>query len=68
LVNLNQGVLVDDSTLDKLYAKKMELVSWHWSGKHHRVVKGINDTLLWTEGSAHPIDYRLYELLTVQPK
>lgn len=42
-VRLNQGVLViDDSTvrprltaeaLDKLYAKKMELVSRHWSGK-----------------------------------
>ncbi len=66
LVNLNQGVLVvDDSTLDKLYAKKMELVSWHWSGKHHRVVKGINlTTLLWTEGDRHiPIDYRLYEKL-----
>jgi hypothetical protein len=41
----------------------MELVGWHWSGKHHRVVKGINlTTLLWTDGEQHiPIDYRLYE-------
>jgi len=58
LVNLNQGVLViDDSTLDKLYAKKMELVSWHWSGKHHQVIKGINNdyVALWTEeiGTSH---------------
>lgn len=58
------GILVaDDSTLDKLYAKKMELVSRHWSGKHHRVVKGINlITLLWSDGDRHvPVDYRLYD-------
>ena len=37
------GVLVlDDSTLDKPYAKKIELVTRHWSGKHKRVVRGIN--------------------------
>jgi len=63
-VNLNKGILVlDDSTLDKLYAKKIDLVSYHWSGKHHRVVKGINlETLLWTDGdSTIPIDYRIYK-------
>src|SRR5215210_3206731 len=37
------GVLIlDDSTLDKPYAKKMGLVARHWSGKHKRVVRGIN--------------------------
>ena len=63
-VSLGAGILViDDSTLDKLYAKKMELVTRHWSGKHGRVVQGINlITLLWTEGDQHlPLDYRLYE-------
>lgn len=63
-VSLGQGILVvDDSTLDKLYAKKMELVTRHWSGKHGRVVQGINlISLLWTEGDLHiPVDYRLYE-------
>jgi putative transposase len=63
-VSLNQGILVvDDSTLDKLYAEKMELVTRHWSGKHGRVVQGINlITLLWTEGDRHiPLDYRFYE-------
>ncbi len=51
-VRLSQGILVvDDSTLDKLYAEKMELVTRHWSGKHGRVVQGINlITLLWSEG------------------
>jgi hypothetical protein len=58
------GVLVlDDSTLDKPYAKKMGLVARHWSGKHKRVVWGINlITLLWTDGDRHvPCDYRLYD-------
>lgn len=63
-VSLNQGILVvDDSTLDKFYAEKMELVTRHWSGKHGRVVQGINlITLLWTEGDRHiPLDYQFYE-------
>ncbi len=62
-VNKTQGVLViDDSTLDKPYAQKMELVTRHWSGKHKQVVSGINlITLMWTDGDSHiPCDYRLY--------
>ena len=55
--------MVDDSTLDKPYAKKMELIHRHWSGKHHAVVEGINlITLLWSEGDRHvPLDYRIYD-------
>ena len=63
-VRPGEGVLVlDDSTLDKPYARRMGLVGWHWSGKHHAVVKGINlFTLLWTDGDRHvPCDYRLYD-------
>lgn len=63
-VSLNQGMLViDDSTLDKPYAKKMDLVVRHWSGKHHAVVSGINlVTLLWTDGDRHvPCDYRIFD-------
>ena len=62
-VNKDQGILViDDSTLDKPYARKMELVTRHWSGKHKQVVSGINlITLMWTDGDSHiPCDYRLY--------
>ena len=41
-VRLGDGVLViDDSTLDKPYAKSIHLVTRHWSGKHHAVVQGI---------------------------
>ncbi len=61
--DLSHGVIIlDDSTLDKPYAKKIQMVTWHWSGKHHDVVKGINlVTLLWTDGDSHiPCDYRIY--------
>jgi hypothetical protein len=63
-VNLANGLLVlDDSTLDKPYAKQIDLVWRHWSGKHHQTVRGINLlTLLWTDGDKHiPCDYRLYD-------
>jgi len=63
-VRRRQGVLVlDDSTLDKPYARKIGLLTRHWSGKHRRVVQGINLlTLLWTDGEALiPCDYRLYD-------
>jgi hypothetical protein len=62
-VDMSKGVLIgDDSTLDKLYSRKIELVTRHWSGKHKRVVLGINlVTLLWTDGERYiPIDYRIY--------
>src|SRR3954471_3068975 len=64
LVETNKGVLVlDDSTNDKPYARKIELVTNHWSGKHRKVVRGINlITLLWTDGDRKiPVDYRLYD-------
>lgn len=63
-IQLDDGVLIlDDSTLDKPYARQIDLVGWHWSGKHHRVVKGINLlTLVWTDGDRHiPCDYALYD-------
>jgi hypothetical protein len=56
-------LIIDDTTLDKPYAQQIELVHRHWSGKHHRVVQGINlVTLLWSDGTdAIPCDYRLYD-------
>ena len=64
LVKLEGGALVlDDTTLDKPYARKMELVTRHWSGKHRRVVSGINLlTLVWSGGqSLIPCDFRIYD-------
>ena len=63
-IRLRGGILVlDDSTLDKPYARAMDLVTRHWSGKHHRVVRGINlISLVWTGGDARfPCDFRLYD-------
>jgi putative transposase len=63
-VILHDGLLIiDDTTLDKPYAQQIALVHRHWSGKHHRVVAGINlVTLLWSDGTdAIPCDYRLYD-------
>ena len=62
-VRRDRGVLVvDDTTLDKPHARKMALVTRHWSGKHKRVVQGINlISLLWTQGQERlPCDFRMY--------
>jgi putative transposase len=64
LVDNDDGVLVlDDSTLDKLYANKIEPVHRHWSGKHKAVVWGINlISLVWTDGDRIvPLDYRVFD-------
>jgi putative transposase len=63
LADRSAGVLVaDDTTLDKPHARHIQLVTRHWSGKHYRVVGGINLlTLVWTDGDRmYPTDYRVY--------
>ncbi len=57
-------LIIDDTVLDKPYAKNISLVYYQWSGKHHRVVNGINiGTLLWTDGNAIiPVDFRIYDI------
>ncbi len=54
--------MVDDTTLDKPYARNMDLVPRHWSGKHKRVVQGINlISLLRAQGEERlPCDFRIY--------
>jgi putative transposase len=56
-------MVMDDTTLDKPIAEKMDPVTYHWSGKHHDVVKGINlITTLWTNGRRLiPCDFRVYD-------
>ena len=66
-IELAGGVLsVDDSVLDKPYMnpKKAELIGNFWSGKHKRVVKGVNlITLFYTDmaGISVPVNYRIYD-------
>jgi hypothetical protein len=41
-VDVGKGLLVlEDPTLDKPDARKMDRVTDHWSGQHPRVVQGI---------------------------
>lgn len=56
-------LMLDDTTLDTPYARNIDLVTRHWSGKHHRVVSGINLlTLVWTDGALTlPCDCRVYD-------
>ncbi len=64
MVHIKGGMLVlDDSTLDKFYARKIELVTRHWSGKHRQVVRGINlITTVWADGDRIvPVDHRVYD-------
>jgi len=61
-VRLGEGVLVfDDTVLDKPYARKIELVGRHRSGKHHAAVQGIDlVSLVWRDGDRTvPCDYRI---------
>jgi hypothetical protein len=56
-------LLLDDTTLDKPYTRKIALVTRHWRGKQQQVVAGINLlTLVWTDGQATvPCDCRVYD-------
>lgn len=58
------GILVfDDTVLDKPHARHMGLVGRFYSGRHMRVVQGIDlVTAVWTDGDAlWPCDYRLVD-------
>jgi len=65
LVNIVGGTLsIDDTVLDKPYSQKMDLVRHFWSGKHHRVVKGLNLITLYyndPQGRGVPVNYRIYD-------
>ena len=66
-IELVGGILsVDDSVLDKPYMnpKKASFVGSFWSGKHKRIVKGVNlITLFYTDihGISVPVNYRIYD-------
>ena len=56
-------VSIDDTVLDKPYSQHMDLVSYFWSGKHHRSVKEINLLTLYAtdqNGQNIPINFRIY--------
>ncbi len=56
----------DDTVIDKPYSEPnlAELIGYFWSGKHHRIVKGLHlITLYYTDASAKsiPVNYRIYD-------
>ncbi|MFH0967623.1 MAG: transposase [Methanobacteriota archaeon] len=55
--------VLDDTVIDKIHSKFIEMTYYQWSGKHHGIVKGIGlISLVWTDGSfTYPLDYRLYD-------
>lgn len=55
--------VIDDTVIDKIHSKSIEMTYYQWSGKHHKIVKGIGlISLVWTDGiNTFPIDYRLYD-------
>jgi hypothetical protein len=65
-INLIGGILSgDDTVIDKPHsnAKITELIGYYYSGRHHKVVKGIQlITLYYTDlsGKSVPVNYRLY--------
>ena len=58
-------LIADDTVLAKKRSKKIELVSYQYSGNEHQVIAGIGLlNLLWHDTSNEnsiPIDYRLYD-------
>lgn len=66
-INVRGGVLSgDDTVIDKPYRNPFltKIIGYFWSGKHHRVVKGIQlITLYYTDpsGKSVPVNYRLYD-------
>jgi hypothetical protein len=65
LVIAGGTLTVDDSVLDKPYSElETELITHLYSGKHHRVVRGIGlITLLYTDikGISLPVNFRVYD-------
>jgi putative transposase len=71
LVERAKGALIiDDSTLDQRRAKPLGWVTRPWSGKHQKVVRGINRiTLLGSDGDRKiPVDYRVFSKADGQSK
>lgn len=73
-INLVGGTLSgDDTVIDKPHSDPQltELISYYYSGRHHRTVKGIQlITLYYTDlsGKSVPVNYRIYDKQDGQTK
>ena len=55
--------MIDDTVIEKPYAKNIECVYWQYSSKNNDFIQGISLTvLLWSNGKENiPIAYMIYE-------
>lgn len=66
-IQLVGGILsADDTVIDKPYSNPnlTELIGYFWSGKHHRIVKGLHlISIYYTDpsGKSLPVNYRIYD-------
>ena len=64
-IELERGILsVDDTVIDKPYSTQQGIIDYYWSGKHKRVILGINlITLYYTDpsGVSVPVSFRIYK-------
>ncbi|WP_225893012.1 transposase [Nostoc sphaeroides] len=73
-INLVGGTLSgDDTVIDKPHSdlQLTELIGYYYSGRHHRIVKGIQlITLYYTDlsGKSVPVNYRIYNKQDCQTK
>jgi putative transposase len=56
-------LIVDDTVVEKPYARWLEEAGWVWSSKHSKVVYGVSVVLLvWTDGHIRiPLGYRVWK-------
>jgi putative transposase len=55
-------LIVDDTVVEKPYARLLGEAAWVWSNKQHKVVFGVSVVLLvWTDGQIRiPVGYRVW--------
>jgi putative transposase len=56
-------LIIDDTVVEKPYARLLDEAAWVWSSKHNRVVFGVSLVLLvWTDGQIRiPVAYRVWQ-------
>jgi putative transposase len=54
-------LIVDDTVIEKPYAKRLNEAGWVWSSKHNKAVYGVSVVLLvWTDGQLRiPLGFRV---------
>jgi putative transposase len=56
-------LIIDDTVVEKPYARRLGEAVWVWSSKHNKVVFGVSVVLLvWTDGQSRiPVAFRVWK-------